>query len=132
MNIDKEYELPFPVSEVFTAWVSSETIIPPASRMNIEPVPGGCYELFMDGPDGGASNRGRFHLVQPNERLVYTWEWNGDGEVTVIDVTFQSDGPQTRLRLSHRGFLSEDSAKMHDAGWDSYIQGLTDHIRRQR
>ena len=125
MNIDKSYELPFPLSTVYAAWVSSETVIAPADRMNVEPTPGGAYELFMEGPDGAMSNKGRFHAVTPDERVVYTWEWNGDGEVTVIDVRFEARGDKTGVTLSHRGFLSEESAKMHDAGWDSYIEGLT-------
>lgn len=129
MDIEKTYELPFPRAVVFDTWVSSDTVIVPADEMIVEGVSGGRYELIMHGPDGGARNAGRFHSVAKNERVVYTWEWNGDGEVTVIDVTFQDAGENTKISLSHRGFKTEHSRAMHESGWDSYITGLIGFIR---
>ncbi|MEP2532254.1 SRPBCC domain-containing protein [Shimia sp.] len=124
MDIKKSYTLPFPVDQVFAAWISSDTVIAPASRMLVEPAPGGRYQLFMEGPDGGASTLGVFHKVEHNARLIYTWEWNGDGAVSLIDVTFRANEGGTVITLAHRGFTSADSANMHDSGWDAYISGL--------
>jgi len=123
-TIEKTYDLPFEVGTVYSAWISPETVIPPATSMDIEPVVGGHYRLFMQADGFTSRSEGRFLLVRPETRLRYTWEWNGDGEITEIDVTFEDTGGNTRLTICHGGFRSAESAAMHDAGWDSYIEGL--------
>lgn len=130
MEIDKTYLLPFPKALVYAVWTSSETVIPPATRMDIDPIIGGHYRLFMDMPDVKLSNEGRFLEVIPNELLKYTWEWNGDGEVTEITVIFEAHETGTEIRIHHIGFASKESAAMHDSGWDSYVDGLIKFIER--
>ena len=51
MIIEKQYELPFPISHVYAAWVSSDTVIPPATSMDVLPEVGGHYRLIMEMPD---------------------------------------------------------------------------------
>ena len=125
MDIEKQYDLPFSVETVFSAWTSSETIIPPATRMNITPRVGGEFVLFVETPQFNARTRGRFKEFLPNEKLVYSWEWNDDGEETEITVDFAAAGKGTLLNLTHSGWQKEESRQMHDSGWDSYIEGLT-------
>ncbi len=124
MDIHKIYHLPCDVRTVFAAWVSSETVIAPAAKMYVEPRIGGAYQLFMNPQDATPSNAGQFLIFEPDHRVVYTWEWYGDGEVTQIDVTFSAEGAGTRLDLTHSGFQLQKSHDMHDTGWDSYIDGL--------
>jgi len=129
MKIRKHYKLPAAVSSVYSAWISSDTVIAPATSMDIKAEIGGHYRLFMQGPDFSASNEGFFSLVEPNRQLVYSWEWNKDGEVTQIDVRFNRDGDGngdgTIVDIRHSGFNNSDSQKNHDMGWDSYIEGFT-------
>ena len=124
MNIEKQYDLPFSVETVYSAWISSETVIPPATKMDITPIVGGELRLWVDTPQFNASTKGIFKEVLPNEKLVYSWEWNEDGEVTEVTVEFASAGKGTLLNLSHNGWQKEESRQMHDSGWDSYINGL--------
>ncbi|MEM7000031.1 MAG: SRPBCC domain-containing protein [Pseudomonadota bacterium] len=127
MNVAKTWQIPFPVEQVYAAWVSSTTVIPPATRMEVEPRVGGHYRLFMETAEFTGRNEGEFLLVEPNARVRYTWEWNNDGEVTTIDVTFAAAdaGTQvTQVNLMHTGFTSQASADTHDAGWEAYIEGF--------
>ncbi len=124
MTIEKTYVLPFPVDVVYQAWVSSDTVIPPATAMDIEPEVGGHYRLIMKTPEFEGRNEGTFLLVRPNKQVRYTWEWNGDGEVSTIDVGFQATADGTQVTLKHTGFSKPESVASHDSGWDSYIQGL--------
>lgn len=124
MEIRKTYELSHPLAKVYEAWISSETVIAPATGMDIDPKVGGHYRLIMDTPDFKTGNDGVFHLLAPDERVVYTWQWQGDDEVTVIDVRFEETDKGTRIQLLHSGFQSEDSRNRHDSGWDSYIEGF--------
>lgn len=129
-EIEKEWLLPFPLDKVYSAWVSSETVIPPATAMDVLPEVGGHYRLLMDMPDFSGKNEGKFLVVEPASRVVYTWEWNGDGEVSTIDVRFSQEGEDTRVVLHHTGFTKADSVSNHDSGWDSYIAGFTDFLSR--
>lgn len=130
MEIYKTWELPFPIESVYQAWVSSDTVIPPATRMDVQPVVGGHYRLYMEMPDFSGKNEGKFLLVKPNEQVTYTWEWNGDGEVSTIDVQFKTTNNVTRVQLTHSGFSTQESADNHDAGWDAYINGFIQHLER--
>jgi hypothetical protein len=43
LKIKKSYELPFPVERVYATWVSSGTVVAPATAMDIDPVAGSHY-----------------------------------------------------------------------------------------
>ena len=79
--------------------------------MDVLPEVGGHYRLTMETPDFSGSNEGKFFRVEPNERVTYTWEWNGDGEVTEIDVRFQESLTGTLITLIHTGFTKEESRR---------------------
>lgn len=128
MDIEKHYELPYPPAQVYAAWVSSETVIPPATAMDINPVAGGHYRLIAEMPGYVGKNEGQFLIVEAERHIRYTWEWNGDGEVSEIDVTFSSTAKGTRIDLRHTGFTKQESADSHDSGWDSYIEGFTEFL----
>lgn len=123
-QIDKTYELNFPVARVYAAWVSSDTVIAPATAMDVLAEVGGHYRLIMDLPDFKGRNEGVFRAVEPEQRLCYTWEWNNDGEVSNIDVRFSATPTGCRIDLSHSGFHSDASAERHATGWDSYMAGF--------
>ena len=124
MKIEKYYDLPYPISSVYNAWVSSDTVISPATAMDINPEVGGHYRLIMESPEFTARNEGKFLLVEPGKHIVYTWEWNSDGEVSEIDVEFTDTRTGTGIKIVHSGFLSAESVSNHDRGWDSYIEGF--------
>lgn len=98
--------------------------------MDINPVVGGHYRLFMETPDFTSSNEGVFIDVKPNSHLKYTWEWNKDGKVTEISVDFVPVGAGTEVKIVHSGFQDAKELAMHDSGWDSYIDGLARYLER--
>lgn len=128
MKLEKHYTLPFDVEQVYAAWISSDTVIAPATRMDINPVIGGHYRFFMEGPEFTAACEGTFSKIIPNELLQYSWEWNGDGGISEITVIFKGSGISTDIQLIHENLATEESLSMHDTGWDSYIDGLIDHL----
>ena len=128
--INKTYLLPFPVSLVYKTWTSSNTVIAPATSMEINPVVGGIYRLNIDSENGQIYNEGKFLQVIPEHLIQYCWEWNGDGDVTQITVIFSGQGSGTELRLQHSGFTSAESLKMHDEGWDSFMTGISKFMEK--
>ena len=139
--IKKSYDIHgFTVEQVYNAWVSSSTIISPATSMDVKPIVGndGHYRLFMESDnDFTSTNEGKFLVVVPNKHVRYTWEWNHDGEITEIDVKFSrqgddgADNSSCHIELEHVGFQKESSRKMHDDGWDSYISGFQTHLKEK-
>ncbi len=134
-SIDSAWILPFAPERVYAAWVSSDTVIPPATKMDVQPRVGGHYRLTAQNDTLTMHNEGRFIEVTPNAHLRYTWQWSGpeevDEEVTEIEVTFSAHENGTQVRLQHRGFLSAESRTNHDNGWNSYIKGLRAFIKAQ-
>lgn len=131
MKLNQTYVIPFSVSETYAAWVSSSTVIAPATAMNINPVVGGHYRLIMESSDFVGRNEGKFLIVEPDQRIRYTWEWNSDGEVTEIDVTFSEAPEGTNVSIDHSGFTSKDSLDNHSVGWDIYIAGFIAFLEAQ-
>lgn len=130
MNIDREFKLPFPRDVVYAAWVSSDTVIPPAVAMEIKPEVGGIYKLTAEGPGFTAVAEGHFDIVEPVERVRYSWEWNKDGNVSNIDVRFTDAADGTHIHLLHEGLHDAESFKNHDNGWTSYLAGLEQYLAR--
>lgn len=99
--------------------------------MDIEPVVGGHYRLLIEADDFVATNEGRFLIVDVGRHLRYTWEWNNDGQVSVIDVKFQDIPEGARIEVHHTGLADAQSVSNHEIGWDSYIRGLSAHLEYQ-
>ena len=131
MDIKRSYSLPFTTQQIYDAWVSSATVIEPATAMDIDPVPGGHYRLLMESEEFTARNEGRFLAVEPGRHLRYTWEWNADGEISEIDVTFSPASVGTTIDINHSGFKHAQSVANHTAGWDNYMQGLETFLGEQ-
>lgn len=132
MKIKKTYHVPFAADRVFDAWVSSRTVIPPATGMDIDPVVGGHYRLIMDTPDFAARNDGVFLAITPGSRLRYTWEWNADGNVTEITVDLRDDDDGCAIAITHAGFRDRTSMEQHADGWDSYVEGFTAFLAKNQ
>lgn len=131
MDIHADYKVPFALPDVYAAWVSSETVIAPATAMDIKPVVGGHYRLIMEGEEFTGRNEGKFLTVEPERRVVYTWEWNGDGEVTKVDVMFSAVPEGTAIAIMHTGFQNPQSVENHRSGWDNYIEGFIAFLAAQ-
>jgi hypothetical protein len=71
ININKRYDFPFPLEKVYANWVSSNTVIAPATSMDIPPEVGGHYPLIMDTPEF----KGTFLIVEANTHIHH----NGNG-----------------------------------------------------
>ena len=125
-TFSKRYVIPFTRADVYAHWVSSETVIALAQRMEVDAVPGGVYRLVMP---GGFSMEGEFAEVVPEQRLVYFWQWQGSDERTQIEVEFDSEDQNTTIDLTHSGFTSQESHNNHAQGWDNYIEGFTQHLQ---
>jgi uncharacterized protein YndB with AHSA1/START domain len=92
----------------------------------LDPRPGGVYRVQMNEQ---AIALGEYVVVDPPNRVVFTWGWEGDFAATppgssTVEVTFTPDGDGTLVRLVHTGLPSPESAEAHGHGWDDYMPRL--------
>jgi uncharacterized protein YndB with AHSA1/START domain len=125
MKIEKTYDLPFPPKRVYDAWICPDTVIPPTTRIDINPTVGGLCRHFVEQEDRCNRAEGLFFAVEPDRRVRYTWERDRDGEITEIDVVFDAVDEGTKLHIRQSGFCKEDSLADQDSGWDNYVEQLT-------
>lgn len=91
---------------------------------DLDPRPGGIYKVDMSGTNVAL---GEFVELVPHERIVFTWGWEGQGEVppgsSTVEVTLTPEEGKTRVRLVHRD-LPQETREQHDAGWDHFLPRL--------
>jgi uncharacterized protein YndB with AHSA1/START domain len=125
---------------VFDAWTNPDVLrrwcaAAPEWRDSLAEVdlrPGGRYRLSMHDADRGAryTVTGEYREVEPPERLVYTWTWEGDPEEmagsagTLVTVRFVAEGDGTRVVLDHAGFATDVVRDRHDHGWSACLDNL--------
>lgn len=121
----KTYLIEFPLKQVYACWLSTDAVILPAAKLEIDPEVGGVYRIFIP---GGSIMDGMFIRVSENKALTYTWQWHGSDEETEVDVQFTEHAVGTEVQITHGEFLSEQSMCEHAQGWDNYIQGFSDYL----
>jgi glutathione S-transferase len=91
---------------------------------------GGGFSLTMRARDGSQYTAiSRYREIARPERLVYTWQWVGEGMPnveTLITVTFAERDGGTELRMHHSGFPEEAVSESHREGWGSCFNRLAD------
>ncbi|MBM3271536.1 MAG: SRPBCC domain-containing protein [Candidatus Sericytochromatia bacterium] len=125
--------LPASTERVFAAWTRPEKM-----RVWFAPGPmrvpvalcdlrvGGTYRIEMHAPDGNKYIAvGTYKEIVANERLVFTWSWEGDpSPETLVTVTLRDLGGKTELKLAHDRFTSEEQRAQHLEGWTGCLDNL--------
>lgn len=112
---------------VFEFFVEPDKMIQWMGRSaRLDPRAGG--EFYID-INAEAIASGEYVAVEPPDRIVFTWGWNGEDSVTkpgstTIEVLLAADGDGTHLRLIHRDLPSPESAEKHGHGWRHYLDRL--------
>jgi uncharacterized protein YndB with AHSA1/START domain len=94
------------------------------AEATVEARPGGIFVMKMP---NGATARGQFAELVPDEKVVFTWGWIDHpgvppGSSTVeIEITMIDDG--SLVTLTHRDLPAEESP-IHTVGWNHYLPRL--------
>ena len=125
---------PVPRERVFRAWTEvamlrqwscpvGMTVLSAEVDLRI----GGKYRLAMKSPEESEPNvvYGTYRAVEPPERLIYTWQWEG-GEMgeTQVTVEFRDLGRETEVVLVHEMFPDTNRRDLHNQGWGSCLEHL--------
>ncbi|MGW1775876.1 SRPBCC family protein [Streptomyces sp. NPDC002104] len=88
--------------------------------------PGGPYRTRVSGENVAS---GRFLTLDPPERLVLTWNWEGSPPLTPagptrLEITLAPTPAGTVLHLTHSGLPTTESCEAHAELWQHYIDRL--------
>jgi uncharacterized protein YndB with AHSA1/START domain len=83
---------------------------------------GGRYRV-ASAPVGMAFG-GEYVAVEPVQRLVQTWQWDGDDDETLVTITLTPEGSGTRLEIVHERFATDEDAASHLQGWNDCLDRL--------
>ncbi len=93
--------------------------------------PGGWFHIVFRTRDGEEQhNRGEYLEVVPNERLVFTWEWESPRERTsIVTIVLRSIADGTELTLTHTHFRDETERDNYRDGWSGAFDNLEALLR---
>ena len=129
--INQEYDVP--VTKLFTAWQKVELLkqwfapgdmsVPEAFA---EVVAGGHYRIVMQEADGSQHIvGGKYFEVVENEKLVFSWQWEGSPLATKVSLLFKSlSDNRSTLQLIHSEFADQESCDKHEMGWNGCLANL--------
>jgi len=81
----------------------------------------------MKPPDGDVFYLGGvFREIRPPERLVYTWQWEGEPGETLVTVEFRDLGSRTEVVLTHERFPDAEAVARHTDGWNGCLIRLAE------
>ena len=91
--------------------------------------PGGVFRWDLTDPEGEEMTmRGEFRELQPNKKIVFTWQWQDDEDwenhISIVTVELDDADGGTELRLVHENLPTEPSRDGHTRGWNSALDKL--------
>jgi len=131
LTIHREFDTP--VDRLYQAWSQVDTIkrwFAPGSMTvplaEAEVKTGGRYRIVMQDDDGSQHIvGGQYRQVVANQRLDFSWQWEGSPKATNVSVRFKSlDGDRSALELVHSEFDDQETCDKHDSGWNGCLVNL--------
>ena len=130
-----------PPQRVFDAWMKRDEwqswIGPEGIRCDVpeqNPNVGGRYRISMrlttgeELPVGGS-----YQIIEPYERIVFTWGWDGDpARQSIITLTFRDLGGKTELTLRQEGLRTVENRDGHVKGWNSALNKLARYLNGEK
>lgn len=130
-TVELSVRLEAPPEEVFPYFIDPIQYVRwQGTKAELDPRPGGVYRVWMD---ADTVARGEFLEVEPPQRVVFTWGWEGNDHLppgsSRVELTLTADGDATILLLRHDGLPDGEAAAMHEEGWIFFTGRLATVIR---
>ena len=87
---------------------------------------GGRYRI--DGTAVGMAVSGEYVTVEPPNKLVFTWRWDGEPDETLVTIELTPVAVGTELALRHERFADDATRDSHAQGWHDCLDRLPGHL----
>jgi uncharacterized protein YndB with AHSA1/START domain len=114
---DRVYEA-FTDPKLIPQWWGLRSTTTKVDQMDV--TPGGSWRFVEVNEDGSETGfRGTYREVEPPERIVYTFEWEGmPGHVVVDSVVFEDLGDRTKVTNTSLFHTTEERDGMLESGME--------------
>lgn len=129
-----------PVSALYKAWTEAEQLKQWWKPMGLtlsdvenEISEGGKVTYHFKGEEGTSLTiEGAYQEVQPNERLVYTWNWQLPDEKLnssyKLEVSFQGSEEESSISITQNEEEQQESVKPKGSAWDEQLSKLAEFL----
>lgn len=123
-----------PVDKLYAAWHKTELLqqwFAPGEmlvgQMMSSFAVGGKFRVVMQEPGGEQHTvMGEYLEIEPNKKLVFSWQWVNEEEVTQVTLNFKAINDNTsELSLIHGDFSDEQVCQMRQNGWIGCLEKLS-------
>jgi len=132
LRMERTYSAP--AQAVFDAWTSEEVLRRwfhaehdwETTVAEVDLRVGGEVRVVMRDPHTGDEygGGGRYTVIEPPDRLAFTWVWDDNDTRQLIELEFEEAGGVTTVRFTHSGLWSEEAVRSHEGGWGSAFDNL--------
>jgi uncharacterized protein YndB with AHSA1/START domain len=122
-----------PPASVYAAWTEPDQMVRwwgpdagPVVSAEADVRPGGRFRVVFRTRDGEEHDcRGTYREVDPDRRLVFTWQWVSMPErESLVTVALRPVPEGTELTLTHAQFHDEKTRDSHRSGWNGALDKL--------
>jgi uncharacterized protein YndB with AHSA1/START domain len=129
---------------VFKAWTDPRHLLSwwgpknfPATELAMDVRPGGAWRACLVSTETGQTlwHHGVFREVVAPERLVFSFQWEEEGErglETVVTVSFAEQGGKTLMTFQQAPFQSVAERDGHRGGWSSCFDRFDEQLAESR
>ncbi len=114
-------------------WFGPEGVETSSTKIDLQK--GGKYEFILQTPDGEVRHYGEYVLIEPPEKLVFTWVLDVDNQActgstsqltdTLVSVDFRRVGDSTEIVLTHEQLPDRKACEGHQFGWTGCFDSLS-------
>jgi uncharacterized protein YndB with AHSA1/START domain len=129
-----------PVSALYQAWTDAEQLKQWWKPMGLtlnnvenEITEGGKVTYHFSGDEGTSLTiEGSYQEVKPNERLVYTWNWQLPDEklnsAYKLEVAFEGSAEESSISITQTEEEQQESVKPKESAWDDQLSKLAQFL----
>src|SRR5262245_23568267 len=121
IEIKVERTIPASPAELFDAWLNPKIPGNPwnaAEKFILDPKVDGLFYWLLK----GTAHYGRFTKVERPARIQHTWvSPNTSGQESIVTVTFEKQGEETLMTLTHSYLPDTEEARGHERGWNYFL-----------
>ena len=122
-------------AEVYDVWLDTKSPGGPwfgSTRVILDPKVDGLFYHSTRWEGRDWAHYGRFVTLDRPRRIEHTWVSEGTrGLESVVSLTFEPEGSQTRVTLRHTGVPDDEFGRTHKDGWGFVLGAIEQKFARR-